>query len=193
MKREANLVVIGVSTGGPITLKEIFSTIPPLDAAIIVILHIGRGMDRLIARGLAAVSTMPVSLAKDGDVIQHGRIYMSPGGYHLKLERNRRIVLYEGQRVNYVQPSADVAMQSVQKALHQKIVGVVLTGMGKDGAEGIRHIKHIGGTTIAQNKESSTVFGMPRAAAQTGAVDFVLPKEKIGKKLVQLLKVQSPS
>ena len=188
MRSDPNIIVIGVSTGGPMTLKQIFSGRDPLNAAVIIVLHIASGMDRLIAKGLASASSMPVSLAKEGEPIQKGRIYLSPGGFHLKLEGNRRIVLYRGERVNYVQPSVDVAMQSLRKSLHGRIIGVILTGMGKDGAEGIRHIKGIGGATIAQNQETSAIFGMPKAAAQTGAVDYVLPKEKIWKKLAELLK-----
>lgn len=192
MRGESNIIVIGVSTGGPMTLKQVFSGRQPLDAAVIVVLHISRGMDKLIAKGLGAVSRMPVSLARDGEVIRKGRIYVSPGGFHLKLEGNSRIVLYEGERVNYVQPSVDVAMKSLRKPLHGRVIGVVLTGMGKDGAEGIQHVKAIGGFTIAQNQETSAIFGMPKAAAQTGAVDFVLPKEKIWKKLSELLNAPIP-
>jgi two-component system chemotaxis response regulator CheB len=192
MKGEPNLIVIGVSTGGPMTLKQIFADRRPLEAAVVVVLHIAPGMDRLIARGLAAVSSMPVSLAKHGEPLEKGHIYLSPGGFHLTLDGNRRIVLSEGARVNYVQPSADVAMKSIMKPKHAVVIGVILTGMGKDGADGIRHIKSIGGITIAQNKETSAIFGMPKAAAQTGAVDFVLPKERIWKKLAELLKASSP-
>lgn len=183
-----NIVMIGVSTGGPIALKRLFSELPPLDAAFVVVLHIPPGMDYKIARGLDAVASMPVDLAEDGEYLQKGRIYLAPGGFHLKLEGNSRIILEEGARVNFVQPSADVAMQSLLKPLKRgKIIGVILTGMGKDGAEGIRHVKEIGGVTIAQDEESSAIYGMPKAAVETGAVDFVFPLLKIGKELVELL------
>jgi two-component system chemotaxis response regulator CheB len=183
-----NIVVIGVSTGGPIALKRLFADIPPLDAAFIIILHIPPGMDYRIAKGLNSVATMPVALAQDGEYLKGGRIYLAPGGFHLKLEGNSRIILEEGQRINFVQPSADVAMMSLLKPLRKrKIFGVILTGMGKDGAEGIRHIKELGGSTFAQNQESSAIFGMPKAAQETGAVDFMLPPNKIAKKLIELL------
>jgi two-component system chemotaxis response regulator CheB len=182
-----NIVIIGVSTGGPIALKELFSGLPPLDAAVVVVLHIAPGMDYRIARGLAAVSSMPVALAEDGAYLRKGNVYLAPGGFHLRLEGNQRIALFEGSRVNYVLPSADVAMQSLQRSRRGKLVGVVLTGMGKDGAEGVRHIKEIGGITLAQDRESSAIYGMPKAAAETGAVDFVSSPAKIGAKLVELL------
>lgn len=184
----SNIVMIGVSTGGPIALKKLFAELPPLDAAIVIVLHIPPGMDYKIAKGLDAVSSMPVALAEDGEYLQNGHVYFAPGGFHLKIEGNSRIVLEEGPRVNFVQPSADVAMKSLLKPLKKgRVIGVVLTGMGKDGAEGIRHIKEIGGFTIAQDQDSSAIYGMPKAAFETGAVDFMSAPQKIGKKLVELL------
>ncbi|MDD2540411.1 MAG: CheB methylesterase domain-containing protein [Desulfuromonadaceae bacterium] len=183
-----NIVMIGVSTGGPIALKRLFADLPPLNAAFVIVLHIPSGMDYRIARSLDAVAAMPVALAEDGDYLRRGHIYLAPGGFHLKLEGNSRIILEEGPRVNFVQPSADVAMKSLLRPLKQRqIIGVVLTGMGKDGAEGIQHIKALGGITIAQDKKSSAIYGMPKAASDTGAVDFVLSLDKIGCKLVELL------
>ncbi|MHB8121016.1 MAG: CheB methylesterase domain-containing protein [Desulfuromonadaceae bacterium] len=183
-----NIVMIGVSTGGPIALRHLFAELPPLDAAIVIVLHIPPGMDYKIAKGLDAMASMPVALAEDGEYLRSGRIYLAPGGLHLKLEGNSRIALEDSARVNFVQPSADVAMKSLLKPVKQRqVVGVILTGMGKDGAEGIRHIKNLGGVTIAQNQESSAIYGMPKAAVETGAVDFVLPPFKIGKKLIELL------
>lgn len=180
--------MIGVSTGGPLALKRLFVDLPPLNAAFVIVLHIPPGMDYRIAKSLDAVSAMPVSLAEDGEYLRNGHIYLAPGGFHLKLEGNSRIILEEGQRINFVQPSADVAMKSLLKPLKRGcIVGVILTGMGKDGAEGIRHIKGIGGVTIAQDQESSAIYGMPKAASETGAVDYTVPPDKIGRKLVELL------
>jgi two-component system chemotaxis response regulator CheB len=183
-----HLVMIGVSTGGPIALKQLFAELPPLDAAFVIVLHIPPGMDYKIAQGLAAIATMPVTLAEHGEYLRKGHIYLAPGGFHLKLEGNSRIILAIGLRVNFVQPSVDVAMQSLLKPLqHGRIIGIILTGMGKDGAAGIRHVKGIGGITIAQDEESSAIYGMPKVAAETGAVDFILPPAKIAKKLVALL------
>jgi len=183
-----NIVMIGVSTGGPLALRRLFDGLPPLNAAFVIVLHIPPGMDYRIAKSLGDVSAMPVSLAEDGDYLRSGQIYLAPGGFHLRLEGNSRIILEEGPRVNFVQPSADVAMKSLLKPLKRKcIIGVILTGMGKDGAEGIRHVKEIGGVTIAQDQESSAIYGMPKAASETGAVDYVFPPEKISRKLVELL------
>lgn len=168
------------------TLKELFRELPPLNAAFLVVLHITPQMDYRIAQGLDAVASMPVALAYDGDFLKPRHVYLAPGGFHLKLDGNQRIMLCEGARVNYVQPSVDVTMMSLTRPLRGKIVGIIMTGMGKDGAEGIRHIKKIGGVTLAQDQKSSTIYGMPKAAAQTGAVDFVLPPRMIGDKLIEL-------
>ncbi|HBA90149.1 MAG TPA: chemotaxis protein CheB [Geobacter sp.] len=183
-----NLVVIGVSTGGPLTLKALFREIPPLDAAFLIVLHITPQMDYRIAQGLATVASMPVSLAEDGEFLRSGNIYLAPGGFHLQLDGNQRVALCEGARVNYVQPAVDVTMLSLTRQLGGgTLIGIVLTGMGKDGAEGIRHVKQIGGITMAQDQHSSTIYGMPKAAAMTGAVDYVLPPNKIAAKLAELL------
>ena len=180
-------MVIGVSTGGPLTLKALFAELPPLDAAFLVVLHITPQMDYRIAQGLNAVASMPAALAEDGEYLRSGNIYLAPGGFHLKLDGNQRVALCEGARVNYVQPAADVTMQSLSRQLNGTLIGIVLTGMGKDGAEGIRHLKQMGGITIAQDQQSSAIYGMPKAAVQTGAVDFILPPKKIAAKLMELL------
>jgi two-component system, chemotaxis family, protein-glutamate methylesterase/glutaminase len=182
-----NIVIIGVSTGGPMTLKELFRELPPLDAAFVVVLHITPQMDYRIAQGLANVSSMPVGLAEEGEFLMAGNVYLAPGGFHMKLDGNKKVKLCQGPRVNYVQPSVDVTMQSIHRQLGGKLVGVILTGMGKDGAEGIRHMKSVGGITFAQDQKSSTIYGMPKAAVQTGAVDYVLPPKKIAAKLMELL------
>lgn len=183
-----NLVVIGVSTGGPVVLKELFGALPPLNAAFVVVLHINATMDYRIAQGIASVASMPVALAKDGDFLQPGHVYMAPGGYHLQLDANHKVALFQGAKVNFVQPSVDVTMHSLVKQPSGSLVGVILTGMGRDGAQGITHVKQIGGITIAQDQETSTIYGMPKAAFETGAIDLVLPPQKIVAKLIELFK-----
>jgi len=185
--RNRNLVVIGVSTGGPLTLKALFAELPPLDAAFLIVLHISADMDYRIAQGIAVSASMPVALAADGGFLKPRHIFLAPGGYHLALEGNHRFVLFEGPRVNYVLPSVDVTMQSITRMNGGELIGIILTGMGKDGAEGLRHIKEVGGMTIAQDQKSSVIYGMPKAALQTGAVDHVLSPKAIAAKLVETL------
>ena len=184
----SNIVIIGVSTGGPVALRKLFGALPPLDAAFITILHITPGMDYRIVQGLESVATMPVQLATDGEYIRQGNIYLAPGGFHLSLEGNSKIVLTEGARVNFVQPSADIAMMSLLRPIKNvKIIGVILTGMGRDGVAGIQYVKSIGGITFAQDKESSAIYGMPKAAAETGVIDYEGSPQEIARKLKGIL------
>ena len=183
-----NIVMIGVSTGGPVALKQLFTDLPPANAAFVVVLHVPPGMDQKIAKSLDEICTMPVSLAKEGEYLKAARVYLAPAGVHLSLEGNSRIQLREGPRVNFVLPSVDVAMLSLAKpAPGVRIIGVILTGMGRDGADGIRHIKEMGGTTFAQERESCAIYGMPKAAVETGAIDFEYTPQAIRKKLTELL------
>lgn len=181
-----NLVMIGSSTGGLKVLEELMPRLPILKAAVVIIQHITPQVDRSFATSLARVSKMPVSLAEEGTNIQEGRVYLAPGGVHLTLIRNSVVHLHDGEKVNSVRPSIDVAMLSVAASSGTRIVGVILTGMGADGAAGISHIKQIGGITIAQDQKTSVIYGMPRAAAETGRIDFILPTERIADKIKEL-------
>jgi len=181
-----NLVLIGSSTGGLKVLEELLPRLPVLKAAVVIIQHITPQVDQSFVSSLARVSKMQVSLAEEGSNIQSGRIYLAPGGVHLTLIRNSVVHLHDGEKVNSVRPSIDVAMKSITSPAGIRIAGVILTGMGSDGAAGISHIKQIGGVTIAQDQKTSVIFGMPKAAAETGRIDFVLPTERIADKVKEL-------
>jgi two-component system chemotaxis response regulator CheB len=181
-----NIIIIGASTGGPKTLEKILTGLPALDAAVLIVQHIAPPIDALMAKRLNTRTTMDVCLPERGDLLRRGRVYVAPSRIHLKLVSNGRIDLSVNEKMNCCRPSVDVAMGSV--AEHPgRVVGVILTGMGYDGVEGIAHVKSIGGVTIAQDEETSTIYGMPRAARETGKVDFVLPDDEIGEKLVSLV------
>jgi two-component system chemotaxis response regulator CheB len=182
-----NIIVIGASTGGPKVLFEIFSKLPPVNAAVLIVQHIIPRYDANFAACLNSTTNMKVVLAGDGNVLEKGTVFVAPAGVHLSLEQNTYITLLQGKKVNYCCPSIDVAMKSLVKPGTGTIVGIVLTGMGKDGAHGITHIKKIGGLTIAQDKASSVIYGMPMEARATGNVDYVLSAGDIGQKLVELV------
>lgn len=167
-------------------LEELLPRLPVLKAAVVIIQHITPQVDQSFVSSLARVSKMQVSLAEEGSNIQSGRIYLAPGGVHLTLIRNSVVHLHDGEKVNSVRPSIDVAMKSITSPAGIRIAGVILTGMGSDGAAGISHIKQIGGVTIAQDQKTSVIFGMPKAAAETGRIDFVLPTERIADKVKEL-------
>jgi two-component system chemotaxis response regulator CheB len=182
-----NIIVIGASTGGPKVLFDIFSKLAPVHAAVIIIQHILPKYDSNFVACLNGVTKMNVALARDGSSLETGTIFVAPAGLHLCLEQNTRIKLLHGEKVNYCCPSIDVAMKSLVHTGSGKIVGIVLTGMGNDGSRGITHIKKIHGVTIAQDKKSSVIYGMPMQAQNTGDVDFVLSSCDIGQKLIELV------
>lgn len=167
-------------------LEELFLRLPILKAAVVIIQHITPVVDQSFVTSLARVSKMPIFLAQEGTNIQSGRVYLAPGGVHLTLVRNSLVHLHDGEKINSVRPSVDVALKSVVAPVGIRIAGVILTGMGSDGASGISHIKQLGGITIAQDQKTSVIYGMPKAAAETGRVDFVLPTERIADKLKDL-------
>jgi two-component system chemotaxis response regulator CheB len=181
-----NLIVIGSSTGGLKILEQIFARLPVLKAAVLIIQHITPVIDQAFVSSLARVSVMPVSLAQNGENLQEGCVYLAPGGVHLTLVQNMTIRLSHGEKVNSVCPSIDVAMQSLVRPVGCRLAGIILTGMGADGAAGIVSIKNNGGVTIAQDQKSSIIYGMPKAAAETGMIDFILPTERIADKMSEL-------
>lgn len=182
----SNILVIGSSTGGLKILEEIFSRLPVLKTAILIVQHITPIIDRAFVTSLARVSKMPVSLACEGQTLQEGQVYLAPGGMHLNLVKNQSIHLYSGEKVNSVCPSIDVTMNTITRPTSSKLAAVILTGMGCDGALGIAHVKKVGGITIAQDQKSSIIYGMPKAAAETGMIDFILSTERIADKLREL-------
>lgn len=181
-----NLILIGSSTGGLKVLEVLLPRLPVLKAAVVIIQHITPQVDQSFVSSLARVSKMQVSLALEGTNIQPGQVYLAPGGVHLTLVRNSVVHLHDGEKVNSVRPSIDVAMKSLTTPAGIRIAGVILTGMGSDGAVGISHIKQLGGVTIAQDQKTSVIYGMPKAAAGTGQVDFILPTERIADKVNEL-------
>ncbi len=180
------IVVIGASAGGPRVLKTIFSGMPKLNASIVVVQHMPKFLNEPLRESLASLTSMRVQLAEDAHFLKPGHVYIAPSERHLALLGNRKLHLYDGEKVNYVCPSVDVTMASLTLEPGYLFIGVVLTGMGRDGADGIVHIKkELNGLTIAQDEKTSSIFGMPKEAIATGCVDYVLPPEAIREQLIQ--------
>ncbi|GAX61099.1 methylesterase [Candidatus Scalindua japonica] len=182
-----NIVVLGISTGGPKTLREFFNGFPLLDASIVLVQHMMKCANKSLCTTLNSVTKMEIKIACHGETMQPGVVYFAPSEVHLELRNNKIIQLVNGPKVCYVRPAVDVTMKSVRKTNEDNITGVIMTGMGKDGAEGISHIKSIGGVTYAQDENSSVIWGMPKAAIYTGNVDFVLTPIGIRNKLISQL------
>lgn len=185
MARCETVVIIGASTGGPQTVRQVISRLGMVPACLLIVLHMPQYINASVAKSISLVTPMKVHLAADGMAIESGTILIAPSDLHMVLRDNERIRLIEGEKVNYVRPSIDVLMRSVAPEPQLNAIGVILTGMGSDGAKGIRHLKKLGAVTLAQDEASSTVFGMPKAAIDTGMVDFVLPPEEIADKIAQ--------
>lgn len=176
------IVVIGASTGGPLALRELLAELPDDFAApVVVIQHIPAFFTSVLAAQLNRYCRLPVREAEDGEVLAPGAVYVAPGGYHLLLQTGLRVSLQKGVGVPGEHcPSIDVAMESAARLLGARIAGVLLTGMGSDGAQGLLTIRRLGGRTFAQNEESCAVFGMPKRAIELGAAMNVEGPAAIG-------------
>ena len=183
-KNSDRIISIAASTGGPAAVAYVLRHIPENAPPILVVQHMQKGMTKLFAEGLNQECKIKVKEAEEGDSLQEGLALIAPGGFHMLVTKSNKINLTTSPPVNYVRPSADVMMKSAAKNHTSKNIGVILTGMGVDGAKGIEAIKTKGGVTIAQDKKTCVVFGMPDAAIKTGCVDFVTPLESIPKEIM---------
>jgi two-component system chemotaxis response regulator CheB len=178
------IISIAASTGGPPAIAHVLTHLPSNSPPILVVQHMPKGVTKLFAEGLNQTCRFKVKEAEEGDYVQEGLALIAPGDYHMVVTKNGKISLNQDPPVNYVRPAADVMMISVAEIYSSKNVGVVLTGMGSDGARGIRAIKEKGGATIAQDQETCVIFGMPKVAILTGFVDVVAPLERISREIL---------
>jgi two-component system chemotaxis response regulator CheB len=189
------IVAIGASSGGPHALRYLLPRIPPeLDAGILIVQHMMESFTSSFVRWLDEICEMEVMEAKEGDVILPGRVLVAPGQSHMKVCRTMtggEIRLEQGKPVSGHRPSVDVLFQSVAEEYGAQAVALIMTGMGSDGAQGIGAIRQAGGHTVAQDKESCSVFGMPRVAIENGFVDTVLPLKDIAGYLISVVGQQT--
>ena len=172
----ADVVAIGVSSGGPRVLDELLSALPATYAlSILVVQHMTEGFMPGLVEWLQQRCPLRVKIAADGDAILPGQVLFAPDHAHVVVSPIGRVHLSESGPVSGHRPSVDVAFKSLAKVYGARVAGILLTGMGADGASGMLAIRQAGGLTLAQNEESCVVFGMPRAAIELGAVQHVLP------------------
>jgi two-component system chemotaxis response regulator CheB len=176
----AELCVIGASTGGPIAVQQILERIPAqFPVPIVVVQHMPVGFTGPFADRLGRLSRLQVSEAAEGDRLRPGRVLVAPAGRHLRITSGLAVTLVEDRTDGKHIPSVDITMKSAVRARPGKVLGILLTGMGQDGAEGMATIRASGGFTIGESEASCVIYGMSRAAEQRGAVDCMLPLPEI--------------
>jgi two-component system, chemotaxis family, protein-glutamate methylesterase/glutaminase len=175
----AEVVVIGTSTGGPPALQRIIPSLPrDLPPAVLIVQHMPVGFTRSLAERLDARSALPVREALDGESVEAGLVLIAPAGRHMRVRKRGnsfKVTLDEDPRGALHRPSADVLMSSAAKAYGRRVLGVLLTGMGSDGVDGLRAIRQAGGLTLAESEETCVIYGMPKAAVEAGVVDRSVP------------------
>ncbi len=187
---ESTVVAIGASTGGTEAICQIVQDFPENFPGTVITQHIPPGFSKPFSERLNQISRMEVKEAEDGDELRAGRALVAPGGRHMLLRRagsRYHVILKDGPRVCYQRPSVDVLFASVAEQARQDAVGVILTGMGSDGANGLLQMRQAGSPTIAQDEESCVVFGMPREAIHLGAAEKVLPLNQIAASILRLV------
>ncbi|MBI4535503.1 MAG: chemotaxis-specific protein-glutamate methyltransferase CheB [Ignavibacteriae bacterium] len=186
---EIRLVCIGASTGGPVVIQSILSVLPKdFPVPIVIVQHMAEGFVHGFADWLAQSSPIPVRVATQGEQLLPGRVYVAPDGYHTRVRADGRIELRKDNPDNGLRPSVAALFRSAAEAFGPSVIGVLLTGMGTDGAEELKHMKDAGAVTIAQNKETSIVHGMPGEAIRLDAATYVLSPERIATAVLNLVR-----
>lgn len=180
---------IAASTGGVRTLNYLIPALPVYNnLRVFVVQHMPRYFTASLASHLNERSSLPVKEARDGELIARGEILIAPGGYQTRVDVSGTKVLVTNEPARHgVRPSADILFESMATIFKEKSVGIVLTGMGRDGADGLKVIKNHGGATIAQEPRDAVISGMPQSAINTGSVDYILPVRSIPDKILELM------
>ena len=188
-KTTDQIIALGASTGGTEAIKEVLVKMPADSPGMVISQHIPEAFSAPFAERMNGVSAMTVCEAKDGQQILPGHVYIAPGSHHLLVERNGAQYicrLNDGERVNRHKPSVDVMFRSVAQNVGPNAIGVILTGMGDDGAKGLLEMKETGANTMVQDEKTSVVWGMPGAAAKLGAADKEFPLSRIATNIMKL-------
>lgn len=178
----SSMIVIGASTGGTQAIEQVITQFPAQCPPILIAQHIPAGFSTSFAARLNTLCKFEVKEAVDGDIAAPGRALIAPGNFHMIYKRSEgvsRVIVRDGPRVHYQRPAVDVLFRSVAEAKLSHVVGILLTGMGADGAEGLLKLKEAGASTIAQDEATCVVFGMPKVAIEMGAAQQVVPLHKI--------------
>ncbi len=184
------LIAVGASTGGTEALKEVLVRLPSNIPGILIVQHMPAQFTKAFAERLNGLCQIEVREARDGDSVLNGQALIAPGNFHMILKRSGAkyyVNVKDGPMVHHQRPAVDVLFNSVAQYAGGNAIGVILTGMGSDGAQGMLKMKEAGARTIAQDEESCVVFGMPKEAIKLNAVDRVVPLEKIPNEIIQMV------
>jgi len=185
LERPKMVVVIGSSTGGPKALSALIPLLPrELEAAYLAVQHMPAGFTKPLAERLDQLSPVGVKEAEHGDPLLAGQVLIAPGGYHLELQNRHRVALNTDEKICGVRPAVNATMVSAVKHFGQSVLGVVLTGMGKDGRDGALAIRREGGGVIAEDRSTCVVWGMPRSVVEAEAADYVVPLPRISDQII---------
>ncbi len=186
------IVALGISTGGPNALREVFAAIDPkFSKPILVVQHMPAGFTKEFAASLDRICPLAVKEAEDGDNIHPGQIYIAPGDYHIAVEKSTLcnvIRLNQQDPRNGHRPSADVLFESVAKIYKNRALGIIMTGMGRDGAAQLAEMRRQGAWTLGQDEDSSIVYGMPRVAWELGAVQKQVSLENMASEMSRIVR-----
>ncbi len=191
ISEDVSLIAIGASTGGPPAIQMILLGLEqPLPIPIIIVQHITPGFVVGLAHWLDDTTSSTVKLAEHGEVLQPGHVYLAPDEHHLEVALGNQVRLQKSEPVSGHRPSVDAMFKAVAQTLKSRAIGVLLTGMGEDGARGLLSMSEVGAYTISQDEESSVVFGMPKAAIAMGSAQEVLALDAIAPRLASLVKTR---
>ena len=187
------MIAIGASTGGPAAIQSILTRFPAdFPSAVVISQHMPRGFTRQFAERIDELSMIKVKEAEDGEVVEESKAFICPGGFHMTFKHSDNkilTVLKESSHNDKYVPSINLMMKSAAMVCDSRMIGVILTGMGNDGKEGMLEIRNKGGYTIAESEDSSVIFGMPQEAILAGAATSVLPLKEIPENILERLKI----
>jgi two-component system, chemotaxis family, protein-glutamate methylesterase/glutaminase len=184
------LVAIGISTGGPPALQTILSCLSAsFPIPIVIVQHISKGFVKGLANWLTETTGFPCKIAETNEVLSGGRVYLAPDDCHLEIQASGKTWLSDAVPIENLRPSAEALFQSIARNYGPDAIGILMTGMGRDGAHGLLAMHQAGAYTIAQDENSSIVFGMPKEAIDLGAINEILPLEQIAPRLLTLVKL----
>jgi two-component system chemotaxis response regulator CheB len=191
--KQFEAVVLGISTGGPFSLQQVIPMISEkINLPMIIVQHMPPKFTKSLANRLNSISKVNVKEAEDGELLQRGTVYVAPGGFHITFKKEGlgkvRVILEEEPSNSLYRPSVNIMMSAAANTWGGRTLGIIMTGMGKDGLEGAKVLKSKKGVLIAQDEESSVVWGMPRAVIDAGLTDIVAPLEKISKLINKVIR-----